>query len=382
MTPMTSRERMLAAIRREPVDYVPCSPFINPQDYVQRVGHTYGFPFGPSAEEIVTYFVETHGLDMVVGIPWQHYYPAPGVSSTVSMEGDIITKRWKTPAGELTASVRYDEHWPHGYDIPFFTDYTIGRFTRPWLESEADLECLKHILRPPETADELARLEFGHRAATRLAGKYHLATMVSVGMGLTGAQQLIDSAPICLMVVDNPDLVDAYLELEHRNTMKNYEIALDFGVDIVRRNGFYESCDFYSPSMLSSFLKKRINEEARIVHEAERLFGYTVLTGYTPMIDHLASLDLDAILVPDPFFEGEDPAALRNGCGKTKSFWTGPSDTIHMPWDDQKAVAEAVEKTFDIYGKQGLILAACSSAKAIHPWANTLALIEAWKRLR
>ena len=206
--------------------------------------------------------------------------------------------------------------------------------------------------------------------------------MVSIGLGLTGAQHLIDSAPICFMTIDNPELIDAYLELEHDVTMKNYEIALDFGVDIVRRNGFYESCDFYSPEMLSRFLKRRINDEARIVHEAGRVIGYTVLTGYTPMLDHLAALDLECLFTPDPFFEGEDPVALNAACGDTKSFITGPSDTIHMPWDDQRAVREAVERTFEIFGKEGLIIAACSSAKAIHPWKNTLALIEAWKDLR
>ena len=50
---MNSKERVLAALRRETVDYVPCSPFLNPQDPVQRLGKTYNFPFGPSREEMV-----------------------------------------------------------------------------------------------------------------------------------------------------------------------------------------------------------------------------------------------------------------------------------------------------------------------------------------
>lgn len=382
MNSMTSRERMLAAIKREPVDYVPCSLFVNPQDFVQRVGLEYQFPFGPSSTEIITYFVEEHGLDMVAGVPWRSFYPESGVSAKVSIEDDVITKIWSTPSGELTASVRYDEHWPHGFDIPFFTDYTIGRFVRPWIETEADLACFAHILKPPSTAEQIEQLRFSWNQTRRIADRYDLATLVSIGMGLTGAQQLVDSAPICLMVMDNPELIDAYLELEHGVNMKNLEIALDFGVDIVRRNGFYESCDFYSPLMLKQFLNRRINEEAAIVHQADRVIGYTVLTGYTPMTDHLSALDLDCICTPDPFFEGEDPVALRESCGDRKSFWTGPSDTIHMPWDDQDAVAAAVERTFEIYGKEGLIIAACSSAKAVHPWANTLRLIETWKGLR
>ena len=381
MKEMTSRERLLAAVRREPVDYVPCSPFINPQDYVQRIGRRYGFPFGPSRDEIVTYFVVEHGLDMVVSTPWQSDFPE-NVSARVTFDAPVLTKTWTTPAGELTASIKYDENWPHGYDIPFYTDYTIGKFVRPWLETEADLECFGHIIKPPTKREHLNQLRFGWEATKRLAERHGLATMASIGTGLTGAQQLTDSAPICLMVIDTPDLIDAYLELEHQTTMKNYEIALDFGVDIIRRNGFYESTDLYSPAMLERFLKDRINAEARVVHEAGAVIGYTLLTGYTPMLSYLATLDLDCVMTPDPFFRNESPEALRDACGKRMSFWTGPSDTVHMPWDDQVAVKKAVERTFEIFGKTGLILAACSSAKAIHPWANIETMIQTWKELR
>ena len=134
--------------------------------------------------------------------------------------------------------------------------------------------------------------------------------------------------------------------------------------------------------MIEGFLKERINEEAAAVHDVGAVIGYTLLTGYTPMVEYLSRLDLDAIMTPDPFFEGSDPVALNDACGEKMSFWTGPSDTIHMPWDNQDAIDSAVRRVFEIYGKTGLIIAACSSVKAVHPWANTIAMIDAWKRLR
>ena len=382
MKEMTSKERMLAAVRRQPVDYVPCSPFLNPQDWVQRLGKTYNFPFGPSREETIEYGANVLGLDMLVPIPWQSFFAPSDVSASVRLDAGVLTKTWHTPAGDLTGSIRYDDRWPHGYDIPFFTDYSIGRFVKPWLVSEADLECIKCVLKPPTSRDQLEGLRFWWENSARLAEKYHLATMVTLGMGLTGAHQICDSERLCLMVIDNPELVDSYLEVEHRLTIANYEMALDLGVDIVRRNGFYESCDFFSPDLLQRFLQTRINKEAEVVHQAGSTIGYTVLTGYTPMLDHLDSLDLDSIIVPDPFFEGEDPRTLMSTCGHSKSFWTGPSDTIQLPWDDQAAVRKAVETVFSIYGKTGLIVAGCSSIKAVHPWANTLAMVDAWKQLR
>jgi hypothetical protein len=379
---MTKKERVLAAVRRHDVDYVPCSPFFNSQDWVQRFHRRYNFPFGPSRQESVRYGVEELGLDMVVGVGWRTFYPAKEVSARTWLDDDVLRKVWTTPAGELEAAVKYDPFWPHGRDIPFFTDYSIGRFVKPWLQSEQDLECLSHILLPPRSQEHLDEIEFAFRHATWLAGEYDLAVMFSGGSGLTGAQQLCDSEAICLMSVDNPQLLDAYAGLEHRLTMKHYEIALDLGVDIIRRNGFYESCDFFSPTFLQDVLGARLREEAGIVHQAGKVIGYTLLTGYTPLTEHLAATDLDCIITPDPFFRGEDPRKLHAALGERMSFWSGPSDTVHTPWDDQEAVRQAVRDTFEIFGKKGLLIAVCSSFKAPHPWANMLALVDEWKKLR
>jgi len=57
MEQMTSKERILAAFKRQPVDHVPCSPFMNPQDWPQRVGKTLAVPIRP----IGPGNVEVHG---------------------------------------------------------------------------------------------------------------------------------------------------------------------------------------------------------------------------------------------------------------------------------------------------------------------------------
>ena len=54
---------------------------------------------------------------------------------------------WVTPAGDLHASVRHSELWAHGEDIPLMSDFNVGHFVRPWIRTEQDLECLKHVMR-------------------------------------------------------------------------------------------------------------------------------------------------------------------------------------------------------------------------------------------
>ena len=106
LSAMTSRERVLAAMRAEPVDRVPCVPVCNPLHERQRVGHRYQFPWGPSERERCEYLVDQLGVDAycVVDIPAVN--PAPGVSSSVRLNDGLIHKIWDTPRGELKASVR------------------------------------------------------------------------------------------------------------------------------------------------------------------------------------------------------------------------------------------------------------------------------------
>lgn len=53
-------------------------------------------------------------------------------------------------------------------------------------------------------------------------------------------------------------------------------------MDIIWRNGFYETADFYSPAMLDRFLGERLRREADAARAAGMLTNYTVHTGIMP----------------------------------------------------------------------------------------------------
>ncbi|MBO3840835.1 MAG: hypothetical protein FGF48_00240 [Candidatus Brockarchaeota archaeon] len=46
------------------------------------------------------------------------------------------------------------------------------------------------------------------------------------------------------------------MEIEHETTTHQLELALENGVDIVRRNGFYETTDFWSLGSYKPFRGK------------------------------------------------------------------------------------------------------------------------------
>ena len=389
---MNSKERLLAAIARKPVDHVPCAPFFNPLTPAQRFGRRWQFPFGPSEEEMAQYCSQQLGLGPAVALPigdYQanffmslYYQPDSRVSSKVWVDKDQIHKVWTTPAGKLRAAVRYDDKWPHGLDIPFFSDFTIGYFTTPWLESDSDLECLRYILRPLDSKEELERVRFECARYRAIADKLQLATIAHIGMGLTGAMQLCGAEQLCTLMIERPELIKGYLELDHQMNLRHMEIACRLGADVIRRNGFYETCDYYSPAMLEEFLAPHLREEIDAVHAAGKLIGYTVNTGVMPMLDYLAGLDFDCLLHIDTAAEGVDPRQIRDKLGGRKSFWLGPSSAYHMWGDDPEVARRAVREVFNAFGKEGLIITPSPSVHGIMPWAAFLAMIDQWKRLR
>jgi uroporphyrinogen-III decarboxylase len=380
---MTSKERVLAAIRREPVDRVPCSANFNPLSAVQREGRDWQFPWPPdaSAEERLRYQVEELGLDQAVGTGVSLCRQVDGVESRTWLEGDILHKAYSTPSGELHASVRHGRLWPHGEDVPFYSDFNIGHFVEPWLRTEADLECFQQVCKLTMN-DEVLEQGRGRVAAARsLADKYDLAVKAGVGLGLTGAQQLFGATELCMKVIEEPDLVDACLEHEHQINLRTIEVLGDSGVDIIQRNGFYETADFYGPHMLEKYLGRRLRKETEAAHAAGMLMVYTAHTGLMPILDYLASLTMDSLFGIDIAFKGTDPLKLRDKLASTKSFWIGPSSTFHL-WNGPQPTREAVRQVFEVFGKTGLILSPCVSAHSIMPWESTLAMIDEWKRLR
>ncbi len=380
---MSSRDRIRAAIRREPVDRVPCCGFFNPLSPQQRVGHTWNFPWpdGTPYAEQIRYQVEELGLDQVVYFSASATRQHPEVTSEVHIEGDVLRKVYHTPAGDLSAAVRYNDMWPHGEDIPFYSDHNVGHYIEPWLQTREDLDCLRFVFEPLDMGEALDAARSYYAEQRALADRFGLAVMGIGGMGLTGAQHLFGVRELCMLTIEDPELVDDYLEFDHQRILRTLDLYGELGVDIVTRNGFYETADFYSPSTLGRFLTDRLNTEARAAHSHGMLTTYTVHTGVMPILDHLAGLELDSLVGIDLAFHGVDPYEIRDRLAPNKAFWTGPSSTFHI-WKGPEATREAVRLAFDCFGKTGLILSQCVSSHSIMPWESTLAMIDEWKKLR
>ncbi len=376
---MSGRERVLAAMRRQPVDYVPCSPLVNPLTEAQRRGRPWNFPW-PEPGDGVEYFATREGTDPVVSLWWMSgMCPDPEVTTRVWHEGELLHKAFETPAGTLHASVVQNDQWPFGDDIPFFHDFS-GHYREVWVKCQQDVDCLGHILRPPRRGEDIERFHADFLRSKALADRLALATMATVGSGLSGALYMFGAERVCLLAIDDPGLVDSYLEVEHAWNLQVLDMLLGWGVDIIRRNGFYESADFYGPAMLEKFLGRRLRAEIAAVHQAGRPIAYTMYSGIMPILDYLAALDFDCIASLDIAFDQVDLAEIARKLPR-QSFWTGPSNTFHM-YEGPEVVRQAVRDVFAAFGKTGLIIKASSSVHPMMPWENTLAMLDEWRKLR
>ncbi len=378
---MSRRQRVLAAMQRQEVDRLPCSPAFNPLYPVQRTSWNFPWPQSASIEERTAYQVEQLGVDMVLTMGIDLARPGPEVTSRTWVDGATLHKVYSTPDGDLHASVRYDDRWPHGEEIPLFCDFNVGHFEKPWLADESDLRCLRHVLRVDTTGESRRKgSEFAGRLRL-LADRYDLAIVANIGQGLTGAQKLCGAEALCLLTLDNPQLVHDYLALEHELNLAAIQAAAEWGVDVVRRNGFYETADFYSPAMLEQFITGHVRRENELARQAGLLSSYTIHTGIMPLLEHLAGLGFDNLFGIDVAFKDTSMTAIRQKLMPHVSLWTGPSSTYHL-WHGPEVVRQAVRDIVEAFGRRGLVLAPAVSAHSIMPWESTLAMIDEWKKLR
>ena len=159
---MTSRQRLLAALRCQPVDYVPCSFMLfkglwnksgTYLDFIQKqldLGLDAFVQIPPRQPGKSSDSYNLHGLPV-------HYSPEVTVrewkETILNERWPILIKEYQTPAGTLRAEVNQDPEWPYGDHLPFLDDYVETRARKFIIEGRDDLEALQYLLVPPSPED-------------------------------------------------------------------------------------------------------------------------------------------------------------------------------------------------------------------------------------
>jgi uroporphyrinogen-III decarboxylase len=375
---MNSRERVLAALRRQDVDYVPCCCFFSGS--LAGPQHTW-----KGRADSLDLIVNGLGLDSHVGVSVgvsRHPEVTERVWHETSDEGqDILWKEIGTPAGPLTAAVQITDDWPHGDDLPLNSDWTVSRFIKPWLQTMDDVERYRYVHLPPSDG-VIAQARSRYDARKKVADEYGVITYAGCGMGLTAAIQLFGAQDGVFLSMDQPDCFVRFLEIEHEATMRCAEVLAELGVDVICRNGFYETMDFWSPTQIKNWLVPLLEKEIDAMHAGGAAVTYTVCTGIMPMLDILADLEFDAYNSIEPVLTGQDMDLVSDALCDKHAIWGGVSGPYHIGEGTPEMARQAVREAFEVFGPRGLVLNAVPSIRAHWPWENAQAMFDEWRKLR
>lgn len=393
MQALTSRERLLRAIRREDVDYAPCCCM---SFTVLRKRHNDDLYALSLAEQAM-------GLDPMLftpmaprsqrrahpdlrGLPVRFH---PDVTTRewrqdIPGEDAILHKEYRTPAGTLATSVRLSDDWPHGDHIPFVDDYQVPRMLKPLITEPDDLQALRFLLQPP-TDEDLAAFRQESVDTRRFAAQHGVLLAGGWGVGMDMANWLCGMQELMMLNLDQPVFVDTLLGMIHAWNLRRMEVVLAGPVDLYIRRAWYEGCDFVTPRFYRTHILPRLKAEADLAHDHGALFGYICSSGTKPMLDFYADAGIDVLIGVDPI-QGTytDMPLMKQKLGQHVALWGGVCAAITVEQGSEQDVRDAVQLAMRTLGPRGFVLSPVDNITVDAPrtWQNLAILIDEWQRQR
>ncbi len=390
---MSSRERMLCAIEGRAADYVPLSFMIfsaceqrcaGPLDFFLRQKEMGLDPvvdlWHMNADEVVD-CGDAPGPPVVFGpevkvrewreVPAGERYP-------------LLHKEYQTPHGTLSCVVHQTDDWPFGDHVPFLDDYIEARATKPLVTSADDLPAVRFLLAPPR----LHRLERTRQLwakGVRFAQDNELLSAAGWGVGADALAWLCGLQNSIMMAMDQPELLDAILNIVSDWNRWRMEVMLDAKPDLFVRRGWYEGTDFWSPALYRRFLLPRLAAEVRMAHQAGAKFGYILTSGTMPLLDMIIEAGVDVLIGVDPIQgKGTDMAEMKRRTAGRLALWGGVNGFITVERGTPDGIRQAVRLALDTLGPDGFILSPVDNIRdtSEEVWQRTMTLIEAWKEMR
>jgi len=339
MTQISSRERLLLAINHQEPDRVPiCFRGVAPLDKQWK-----------SRFERVVGLAKL-GVDdkLSIHVPW-HYHPDVRVRQWwerwTGERYPLMIKELETPRGALRLVVRETEdHIPE--DLPLINDLNWPRGVEFLVKGPEDLEKLSYLLYDPGRTDLSGFYE--HVKAVKSFAATHGVLVEGVVTSISDAIfSFLGPTNLMYMVMDDRDFVVTLLGMVHEWTIRQLEILLDVGVDVIYSQGCYETTEFWSPQLIRELFLPLRKEAVEVVHQAGAKFHYYTVTGIMPLILDYKEIGIDILSSLDPLGTGDgyktvDLAKIKETIGGEVCLWGGvdPEHTIEL--GTQEEVREAV----------------------------------------
>jgi hypothetical protein len=390
MPDLSSRERMLRAIRGQETDHIPCCLMsfailrkrlkddwyeVARQELAMGLDAMLFIPSAPRAARLD--HPDLRGLPV-------RFHPDVKIHEwrEKSQDGsDYLFKSYATPAGELTTHIRLSDDWPHGEHIPFIDDYQIPRASKALISGPADLAALDYMLTSP-TREDATQFQQEAGLARQFCAHQGILLSGGWGVGMDLADWLCGMQNLMLLTIEQPEFVDQLLEKIHAWNLQRMEVVLSAPLDLYIRRAWYEGCDFVTPRFFKKSILPRLKAEVELAHERGALFGYICSSGTKPMLDFYKEAGIDVLIGVDPI-QGTytDMALMKSKLSGRTSLWGGVSAAVSVERGSEQEVREAVREACKKMGPSGFILSPIDNLTIDEPqtWNNLKTLIDEWK---
>ncbi len=387
---ISSRDRMLAALRCESTGRAPCC-FMQFTALEQRCRDQFEM-----VEQLLAW-----GLDATVQMPpWLltvpgdcadlrglpvRFHPEVRVRESVRQDkGDrypVLTKEYLTPAGPLTIQISKTDDYLYGDHVPFLDDFIIPRARKPLITSRHELEALRYLLMPPAGADvEAFRTLAGQ--AKDFATRRELLVSGGASAGADMAGWLCGLQPLIYMAFDEPDLVADLMEMIANWNLARMEVVLEEGVDLWVRRGWYENASFWSPPLYRRFILPHLKREVALAHSRGTLYGYIMTSSIMPLLDAILEVGVDVLIGIEPLKGDVDLPVIGGRVAGKMALWGGVNAATIVEQGTVEETREAVNHALDeLSPRGGFILSPVDDVEVAtgRAWDNVQAVIETWK---
>lgn len=376
---MTSKERILAAVRNMETDHVPMVIEWNEERLHQNLH------WKNERQRLEAHRERGWDAYLRVSAP---VTPAENViiDKTITYEDGnrVFRQAWRTPAGEIAEKLRATDDWTElSYNKPylqFMSDFRTSRYIEYPFKDVADLDMLDYLF-PPDNASDTKAIMEEHKNKRELADEFKVPLIVYLDSGMDWLIWLFSPEVAIFRTMDDPEFMRRLLSPINEAKRRRLELLLRLGVDGVMRRGWYVSSDLWSPSVFREFAMPALKTEIEMTHRAGIPYIYVMDTGIAPLLPILASLDFDCLYGADPVLGRQDLLQLRQAL-PGKAIWGGLSGPGHFGAKDPEVAGKAVENAIDMLGRTGLILGMAASYRHYWPWENFKAAERAWIRRR
>jgi hypothetical protein len=324
---------------------------------------------------------------------------SPEVTARVRRQDDpggrypILSKEYYTPKGVLSQIVRKTDDWPHGDEIPIFTDFLVprSRSEKYLVQTIEDVEALDALFTEP--SEKLLRQAHEHADKARSFGEKNGILIESgtdyLGVWLDGSGLFLGDALGWLCGLENaikfaygkPELLHKLLDTILEWNLRHIRLVSELGgSDIIVHRAWYET--FWSPRLFRTFFAPRIRKEIESVHRIGSKYCYVMTSGVMPLLESLAETDIDILYGIDPVQGGADLRQIKQRVGNRICLWGGMNSAVTLGSGRRSDVENAVTNAIETLAPGGgFVLAPVDQLFVDTRWENVLIMIEAWQRL-